>query len=81
MVVASRRGVTVSTAEIVVGRVGVVMSDLAPTGTVQIANELWSAVSHSRKLIRVGEEVVVLEIKGLILKVFRVPKKKWQGGD
>ncbi len=76
MVVASRRAVTVSTAETVVGRVGFVTSDLAPTGTVQVASEIWSAVSDSGEVIRVGEEVMVLEIEGLTLKVFRVPKNK-----
>ena len=56
-----------------VGQVGTVRADLDPTGTVQVANELWSAESDSGESIESGERVMVTEVEGLTLKVFRDP--------
>ena len=69
MVLASRRTVTVPTAETVVGQVGVVTSDLAPTGTVQLGSELWTAVADDDKVIKSGEKVKVVALEGLTLTV------------
>ena len=57
----------------IVGQVGTVRADLDPTGTVQVANELWTAESDSGEPIQSGERVMVTEIDGLTLKVFRDP--------
>ena len=57
----------------IVGQVGTVRTDLNPTGSVHVANELWTAESDSGDLIRSGERVMVTEIDGLTLKVFRDP--------
>lgn len=54
-----------------VGRVGRTTTALDPRGTVQVAGELWSAVSDSGETIPAGEEVIVEEVEGLTLKVFR----------
>ena len=54
-----------------VGEVGVATTALDPRGSVQVASELWSAVSDSGKPIPEGEEVVVMDIDGLTLKVFK----------
>ena len=54
-----------------VGRMGTVTTPLDPRGTVQVASELWSAVSNSGEPIPQGEEVVVSDIDGLTLKVFK----------
>ncbi len=54
-----------------VGKVGVAATDLNPRGSVQIASELWSAASDTGEKIVKGEEVIVLEMEGLTLKVFK----------
>ena len=57
----------------IVGQVGTVRAALNPTGTVQVANELWTAESDSGEPIPSGERVMVSEAQGLVLKVFRDP--------
>ncbi len=57
----------------IVGQVGIVRADLDPTGAVQVANELWTAESDSGEPIRSGERVMVVEVDGLTLKVFKDP--------
>ena len=71
-IVRSRQNVTVTTAETVVGRVGVVTSDLAPRGTVQLTSELWSAVANDDEVIKAGEKVKVVGLDGLTLRVSKV---------
>ena len=61
----------VSPAVDLVGREGTVISPLDPTGTVRVAGEAWTAVSDSGEAIAEGEEVIVLEVEGLTLKVFK----------
>ena len=53
-----------------IGQVGVVHTALDPTGTVQVANELWTAESDSGETIQSGENVVVGDVEGVKLKVF-----------
>lgn len=60
-----------STNEALVGQVGRTTTTLDPHGTVQIASERWSAISDSGEPIPEGEEVMVLEVEGLTLKVFK----------
>ena len=57
-----------------VGQMGTTTTPLDPRGTVQVASVRWSAVSDSGELIDEGEEVIVQEVEGLILKVFKTPK-------
>lgn len=52
-------------------QIGTATTPLEPSGTVQLAGELWSAVSDDGKPIPAGEEVIVLEVDGLTLKVFK----------
>ena len=54
--------------ELMVGREGVVLQDLDPTGVVQVASEHWTA-SSVRGVPRKGERVRVLQMEGLRLKV------------
>jgi membrane-bound ClpP family serine protease len=49
-----------------------VTTDLDPTGTVQVASEEWSAVSEEDQVIPSGEDVEVVEIVGLTVKVRKV---------
>ena len=56
--------------ESLVGKTGTATSALTPTGQVQLGSELWTAeaVTGSGK-IRKGDQVEVVEVKGLRLKV------------
>ena len=73
-VVLQSRGAVYSTgAATFVGQTGTTTTELAPYGSVQLASELWSAVSDSGEPIAKGVEIVVLEVEGLTLKVFKAP--------
>ncbi len=54
-----------------VGTTGVVSAELAPSGMVFVSGEEWSAVSDTGDSIEEGAEVVVTEIDGLTLKVYK----------
>ena len=54
-----------------IGMQGTATSDLNPSGTVQVAGEQWSAVSDSGAHLLSGESVIVGEVDGLVLKVFK----------
>ncbi len=54
-----------------VGETGVVVTPLDPRGTVRARGESWSAVSDSGEHIQQGEEVIVSDVEGLTLKVFK----------
>ncbi len=54
-----------------IGMQGNVTSDLNPSGTVQVAGEQWSAISDSGAHLLRGESVIVGEVEGLVLKVFK----------
>ena len=53
------------------GQVARATTDLNPKGMVHVAGEDWSAMSDSGELIPEGEEVMVLDVEGLTLKVFK----------
>ena len=57
-----------------VGQMGRTTTPLDPRGTVQVAGERWSAVSDCGEPIDEGEEVIVQDVEGLTLKVFKAPK-------
>ena len=54
-----------------VGETGVVVTTLDPRGTVRARGESWSAESDSGEHIQQGEEVIVSDVEGLTLKVFK----------
>ena len=54
-----------------IGQVGVATTDLIPRGSVLIAGEQWTAVSDSGAHVASGEQVIILEVDGLVLKVFK----------
>ncbi len=66
---AHRRKATTGKEEII-GRRAVVRKELDPEGTVFFKGELWEAISDSGR-IEVGEEVMVTEMDGLILRVVK----------
>ena len=70
-IVKSRQGENPSTADDVVGEVGMVTSDLSPVGTVQLPSGLWSAVAEDDEPIAAGERVRVVGMQGLIVSVQR----------
>lgn len=57
-------------APVLVGREGVATSELAPTGTVRVDSEVWSAEAESGT-IRAGERVMVVGVTGVTLRVAR----------
>jgi membrane-bound serine protease (ClpP class) len=54
--------------ESLIGKEGEVRQQLAPSGTVQVGGELWSAETDG-DTIEAGQKVEVVEVKGLKLKV------------
>jgi membrane-bound serine protease (ClpP class) len=56
------------------GQVATVVETLNPNGVVSIEGELWNAVSKSG-LIAAGQEVIISEVKGLILSVINKTKE------
>ena len=70
--VRSRQTVSVSTAETVVGNVGIVTKDLAPTGTVKLTSESWTAIADDEEMIAAGERVEVVGLEGLTLRVSKI---------
>lgn len=55
-----------------VGQRGHVTSTLNPKGTVQLASEVWTAISKGDYVIHAGEVVEVVDVEGLTLTVRRV---------
>ncbi|HHN93557.1 MAG TPA: hypothetical protein ENK17_02205 [Anaerolineae bacterium] len=60
--------------EEVIGQRGVVTAPLTPVGTVQVAGELWTAFADEP--LAVGEEVEVVALDGLKVRVKRVTTTK-----
>jgi membrane-bound serine protease (ClpP class) len=58
--------------ETLIGRQGIVRASLDPVGTVQVAGELWTAVSDGGPIAE-GESVEVVSIEGLRLRVCYFP--------
>jgi len=59
--------------EAIIGCEGIVATPLDPKGFVKVKNELWKASSES--VLEVGDEIVVIGIDGIKLKV--VAKKEY----
>ena len=62
------KGITTAT---LVGTTGVVSAELAPSGMVFVGGEEWGAVSDTGDAIEEGAEVVVTDVEGLTLKVYK----------
>jgi len=56
------------------GRTGVVTERLAPSGRVRLRGELWRAEAAGGQHLEAGREVVVLEVRGLTLRVGPGPR-------
>ena len=66
---AQRRRVEVGR-EALIGRTGITKTELAPSGMVQVAGELWSAKVEDRsRTLSAGEDVEVTGVEGLSLRV------------
>lgn len=63
----SKRRRAVVGAEALVGRRALVSADCEPAGQVRVAGEIWGARCEAGA--RVGDEVVVREVRGLLLVV------------
>jgi membrane-bound serine protease (ClpP class) len=64
----ARRLPVVSGVDRVLGRKGIVVTDLNPEGAVHVGGELWTAKSTSGPILE-GERIRVVEVDGLRLKV------------
>ena len=53
------------------GAVGEVVHEIAPRGTVLIADEIWTAISEDGTVIPIGEKVIVRGLEGVVLTVVR----------
>lgn len=69
--VAARRLPDQSGRNAMIGEVGYARSSLDPMGQVFVHGEIWSAEAAGGESIPEGEEIVVVEINGLMLKVMR----------
>jgi membrane-bound serine protease (ClpP class) len=65
----AQRARVISGIHTLVGATGVVTSDLDPLGTVQVKSELWSAMSDGAEAIRQGEQITVVAVEGVKLRV------------
>ena len=70
-VLQARRARYTSPTRDLVGQTGRTRTVLDPRGTVQVAGETWSAVSDSGEPIGADEEVIVQDVEGLTVKVFK----------
>lgn len=51
------------------GETGIVTSELAPRGIVEVGNETWTAISENGTVIAPGATVTVIKVEGLVLTV------------
>ncbi|MDC4225287.1 MAG: hypothetical protein MPW15_13885 [Candidatus Manganitrophus sp.] len=68
----TQRSGTVTGKEGMVGEIGVAIADLAPRGMVRVHGEIWQA--EGDEPIAKGEEVAVMEVIGLKLRVRKIKK-------
>ena len=69
--VKSRRERPADVTESIIGKTGSVAMEMAPQGTVRVANDIWTAVSADGTPIYPGEGVRVVSVNGLVLSVVR----------
>ncbi|NQS88976.1 nodulation protein NfeD, partial [Patescibacteria group bacterium] len=63
-----------------IGEIGVVRRDLNPTGKVLIHGEIWNAFIRSpEEVVKKGEKVEVVGIRGMELQVKKKGGEKWGG--
>ena len=71
---ASRRQVQAPLSPLI-GALGTATTDLAPRGTVQLEDEMWTAVTEGDIVIETGEKIRVLKVDGTILTVGRAEEQ------
>ena len=72
IMIKSTVGATKTTIERLIGKVGVVTTEIAPIGTIRVTNEFWRAISDDGESIGQGEKVVVISMdEELTTKVSR----------
>ena len=72
VIVESRRNPPQATTESLVGQVGSVHSRLEPRGLVRLGDENWTAISEDGSVIGRGEQVIVIDVNGVVLTVIRL---------
>lgn len=66
----ARRAPVITGTQAMIGRAGMARSDLTPAGVVRVDSEDWSAIALDGS-IRAGEEVLVVGVEGVTLRVKR----------
>jgi membrane-bound serine protease (ClpP class) len=62
--------------EMLVGKIGTVVTDLNPQGEVQVAGERWTAfISDAKSALPIGSQIVVTGVEGIRLQVKAAPDK------
>lgn len=59
--------------EATLGKEGIVIEDIDPEGKIEFRNDIWTATTGGKKLVR-GERVKILSVKGLVLTVESIRK-------
>ena len=72
IIVESRRNEPDLTTPSLVGQVGSVYSRLEPRGLVRLGEENWTAVSEDGSFVEAGEQVIVIDVKGVVVTVIRL---------
>jgi membrane-bound serine protease (ClpP class) len=72
--VRSRKYPVVTGMTTLVGTTGIAVTDLSPSGQVQVKSELWSAIAREG-IIQKGEMVEVVQVEGLRLFVSKCGKE------
>ena len=72
IIVESRRNEPDLTTPSLVGQVGLVYSRLEPRGLVRLGEENWTAVSEDGSFVEAGEQVIVIDVKGVVVTVIRL---------
>jgi membrane-bound serine protease (ClpP class) len=79
-VLRSRRTAVTTGSQALRGRTGTALSDLTPSGTVEVDRESWSARAVEGPIGR-GEPIVVIDVKGVVLEVARqTPADRQESG-
>ncbi len=72
IIVESRRNEPDLTTPSLVGQVGLVYSRLEPRGLVRLGEENWTAVSEDGSFVEAGEQIIVIDVKGVVVTVIRL---------
>lgn len=71
----AQKGKVTTGSESMVGSTAIAQSTLNPTGSVRTQGEIWAAVAEGAR-IKAGEEVIIVGVDGLKLRVRKKQKEE-----